>query len=221
MRRGQRWRPANHELAAADPVLGSRLSIDTGRRQPAAVRIHYRTAPTASGLQWLGAEQTLGNREPFMFSQSQAIHARSWVPLQDTPAVRYTYTADIQAPPGLLVLMSAENPFEPSADGRYHFRMEQPIPSYLMAIAIGRLEFKPISERAGVFAEPERLDAAVYEFADTERMIAAAEALYGQYRWGRYDLLILPPSFPYGGMENPRLSFITPPSLPATAAWCS
>ncbi|MCK9490257.1 MAG: M1 family metallopeptidase [Xanthomonadales bacterium] len=210
LRRGQRWRPADYALAEADPILGSRLSIDTGRRQPDAVRIHYRTAPTASGLQWLGAEQTLGKREPFMFSQSQAIHARSWVPLQDTPAVRYTYSADIQAPAGLLVLMSAENPFEASADGRYRFTMEQPIPSYLMAIAIGRLEFKPISERAGVFAEPERLDEAVYEFADTERMIAAAEALYGEYRWGRYDLLILPPSFPYGGMENPRLSFITP-----------
>lgn len=207
---GKRWREADFELAAADPILGQKLAITVPRRQPASVRIHYRSAPTASGLQWLDAVQTLGKAEPFMFSQSQAIHARSWVPLQDTPAVRFTYGAKVSVPTGLLALMSAENPQQASADGRYTFRMSQPIPSYLMAIAIGRLAFEPISERAGVYAEPERLAAAVQEFADTERMIDVAESLYGEYRWGRYDLLILPPSFPYGGMENPRLSFITP-----------
>lgn len=209
-RNGRRWKAAEFGLADAHPVLGSRLSIQVDGRQPRRVRIHYRTAPTASGLQWVEAVQTLGKTDPFMFSQSQAIHARSWVPLQDTPAVRFTYDAKLQVPAGLLALMSAENPQEPSADGRYGFRMRQPIPSYLMAIAIGRLAFQPISERAGVYAEPERLAAAVHEFADTGRMIQVAESLYGDYRWGRYDLLILPPSFPYGGMENPRLSFITP-----------
>lgn len=204
------WSDVAHVLAAADPILGRKLTITIEGAQPKAVRIRYVTAPTASGLQWLGKEQTLGKRQPFMFSQSQAIHARSWVPLQDTPAVRFTYTAKVQSPKALLTLMSAENPQRLSDDGRYAFKMEQPIPSYLMAIAIGRLEFKSISDRAGVYAEPERLDAAVDEFADTEKMIVAAEKLYGEYRWGRYDLLILPPSFPYGGMENPRLSFITP-----------
>jgi leukotriene-A4 hydrolase len=204
------WQPAEHTLAARDAILGQKLTIDTGARQPDAVRIAYRTAPTASGLQWLSKEQTLGKQAPFMFSQSQAIHARSWVPLQDTPGVRFTYTAALKVPQGLLALMSAENPQQVSDDGRYRFRMTQPIPSYLMAIAVGRLAFESIGERSGVYAEPERLAAAVSEFADTEKMIVATEKLYGDYRWGRYDLLILPPSFPYGGMENPRLSFITP-----------
>ncbi len=209
-RNGRRWREAAFKLADADAILGQQLSIAVERQQPKIVRVHYRTAPTASGLQWLDAVQTLGKAQPFMFSQSQAIHARSWVPLQDTPAVRFTYAARLAVPPGLLALMSAENPQQPSEDGRYRFRMSQPIPSYLMAIAVGRLAFEAISERAGVYAEPERLAASVHEFADTERMIGVAESLYGDYRWGRYDLLILPPSFPYGGMENPRLSFITP-----------
>jgi leukotriene A-4 hydrolase/aminopeptidase len=204
------WREVEHAVAPRDAILGQKLTITTGDAQPTAVRVHYRTAPTASGLQWLTPAQTLGKQAPFMFSQSQAIHARSWVPLQDTPAVRFAYTARLRVPKGLLALMSAENPQALNEDGRYRFRMAQPIPSYLMAIAVGRLEFKAISERAGVYAEPERLEAAVAEFADTEKMIEATEKLYGDYRWGRYDLLILPPSFPYGGMENPRLSFITP-----------
>ena len=204
------WHEVEHALADRDPILGQKLTIPIGDTQPAAVRIRYHTAPTASGLQWLTKEQTLGKQAPFMFSQSQAIHARSWVPLQDTPAVRFTYTANLKVPKNLLALMSAENPQSTNTNGRYHFEMKQPIPSYLMAIAIGRLKFEAISERAGVYAEPERVKAAVAEFTDTEKMIEATETLYGAYRWGRYDLLILPPSFPYGGMENPRLSFITP-----------
>ncbi len=210
LRHGRRWTEAKHELAEADPILGRALTIAVSERQPEAMRIHYRTAANASGLQWLDAAQTAGKLAPFMFSQSQAIHARSWVPLQDTPGVRFTYQARVRVPRHLLALMSAENPVRLRRDGVYRFRMRQPIPSYLMAIAIGRLEFQAISARAGVYAEPERLAAAVEEFADTERMIQVAESLYGDYRWGRYDLLILPPSFPYGGMENPRLSFITP-----------
>ncbi len=203
------WQPLAHALAGRDPLLGSKLTIQTPLRTK-QVRVTYRTSPEASGLQWLTPAMTTGGTLPFMFSQSQAIHARSWVPLQDTPQVRYTYSAQVTTRPDVMVLMSADNDPAAVRDGEYHFRMPQPIPSYLMAIAAGDLVFKPISARAGVWAEPAMVDRAVAEFADTEKMIATTEQLYGPYRWERYDLLILPPSFPYGGMENPRLSFITP-----------
>lgn len=203
------WYTLKYTLDKADPLLGSRLTIRMSRPYD-IVRVRYRTAPGASGLQWLEAGMTAGGKHPFLFSQSQAIHARSWVPLQDTPSVRYTYSAHIETDPRLMALMSADNDPAAPRDGDYVFRMEQPIPSYLMAIAVGDLEFAPISPRAGVWAEPSMVDKAVAEFADTERMIQVTESLYGPYRWERYDLLILPPSFPYGGMENPRLSFITP-----------
>src|SRR5690554_6138010 len=206
---GGGWQPLEYALGDADPVFGSRLVVQTPER-PARVRVTYRTSPEASGLQWLEPSMTEGGELPFMFSQSQAIHARSWVPLQDTPGVRYTYSARITTRPDVMVLMSADNDPDAQRDGEYHFTMPQEIPSYLMAIAAGDLVFKPISGRAGVWAEPATVDAAVAEFEDTEKMIATAESLYGPYRWERYDLLILPPSFPYGGMENPRLSFITP-----------
>ncbi len=205
----RRWRPAPYALADRDERFGRKLTITLPRRYE-QVRITYRTSPQASGLQWLTPGMTAGGRLPFMFSQSQAIHARSWVPLQDTPSVRFTYTARIRTLKDVMVLMSADNDPAAVRDGDYTFTMPQAIPSYLMAIAAGDLVFKPISERAGVWTEPQTIDKAVAEFADTEKMIQVTESLYGPYRWGRYDLLILPPSFPFGGMENPRLSFITP-----------
>ena len=174
------------------------------------VRIDYATSPDAFGLQWLDGEQTTSG-EPFLFSQSQPIYARTWVPLQDTPAVRYTFDAEVRVPDDLMAVMGAAgNPVEIAPDGRYRFEMPQPIPSYLMAIAVGKLAFEATGPRSGVYAEPSRLEAAAEEFSELEAMIDAGEALYGPYRWDRYDLLILPPSFPFGGMENPRLSFITP-----------
>jgi len=206
---GGQWQPLQYALAQADATLGSKLTIETPARN-AKVRVTYVTSPDASGLQWLTPEMTEGKQLPFMFSQSQQIHARSWVPLQDTPAIRYTYTAHVTSRPDVMVLMSANNDPDAQRTGDYSFTMPQKIPSYLMAIAAGDLVFKPISGRAGVWAEPAMVDRAVAEFADTEKMIEVTEKLYGPYRWERYDLLILPPSFPYGGMENPRLSFITP-----------
>ena len=203
------FEPLHFALAAADPLLGSKLTIDVPERN-ATVRVAYRTSPAASGLQWLAPSMTEGKRQPFMFSQSQQIHARSWVPLQDTPQIRFTYSAHVTAPADAMVLMSADNDPKAPRDGDYTFKMPQKIPSYLLAIAAGDLVFKPISERSGVWAEPSMVDKATAEFEDTEKMIGAAEGLYGPYRWGRYDLLVLPPSFPYGGMENPRLTFATP-----------
>ena len=203
------WQPLRYTLAANDPILGSKLSIAMPR-QFSTVRITYRTSPSASGLQWLDAMQTADKQLPFMFSQSESVHARSWVPLQDTPGVRFTYSAHIRTPSNIMALMSADNDPNATRDGDYSFRMPQPIPSYLLAIAAGDLVFKPISERSGVWAEPSVVEKAAWEFGDTEKMIDTAEKLYGPYRWGRYDILVLPPSFPFGGMENPRLTFATP-----------
>ncbi len=201
--------PLQFALAPADKVFGSKLTIEAPA-QPGKVRVTYHTAPTASGLQWLEPSMTEGKQLPFMFSQSQAIHARSWVPLQDTPSVRFTYSAHVASRPDVMVLMSADNDPKAARDGDYTFKMPQPIPSYLLAIAAGDLVFEPISGRSGVWAEPTMVGKAAKEFEDTEKMIGAAEKLYGEYRWGRYDMLVLPPSFPFGGMENPRLTFATP-----------
>jgi len=203
------WAPLQFDLGEADPVFGSKLTIEAPQRN-AKIRVTYATSPQASGLQWLEPAMTEGKKLPFMFSQSQAIHARSWVPLQDTPGVRFTYSAHVTSRPDVMVLMSADNDPAATRDGDYSFTMPQPIPSYLLAIAAGDLVFKPISPRSGVWAEPSMVERAVAEFEDTEQMIATTEKLYGAYRWERYDMLVLPPSFPFGGMENPRLSFITP-----------
>ncbi|KFN44029.1 M1 family metallopeptidase [Arenimonas oryziterrae] len=206
---GTTWQDAKFEFAAAHPIYGSKLTITPVAQAP-KVRITYSTSPTASGLQWMSPSMTLGKKTPFMFSQSEAIHARSWVPLQDTPGVRFTYDAHITTPKDVMALMSADNDPKAPRDGDYSFKMPQSIPSYLLAISAGDLVFRPVSERAGVWAEPAMADKAAKEFEDTEKMIVTAESLYGPYRWGRYDVLVLPPSFPYGGMENPRLTFATP-----------
>ena len=206
------WRPAPFEVGPADPILGSPLRIALGPRTD-RVRIAYETSPTASGLQWLEPAQTAGRSHPFLFSQSQSIHARSWIPLPDTPAVRITYDATIRTPAALRAVMSAAGNSGGERGGAYRFRMPQRIPPYLLALAVGDIDFESMGERSGVYAEPSVVRKAAYEFADTERMMAAAERLYGPYRWDRYDILVLPPSFPFGGMENPRLTFATPTVL--------
>ncbi len=191
-------------LGKRDPLLGTPLTIELGPGVD-SVTIRYSTSPDASGLQWLQPDQTAGKEYPFLFSQSQSIHARSWIPIQDSPGVRLTYDAQIKAPRGLLAIMSAER--EP---GTNHFKMDLPIPAYLIALAVGALEYAPLGPRTGIYAEPPVLASAVSEFADTEKLVETVENLYGPYRWGRYELLILPPSFPFGGMENPMVTFVTP-----------
>ena len=174
------------------------------------VSITYKTTPGARALQWLNPQQTSGKNLPFLFTQSQAILARTWLPCQDSPGIRYTYKAEVTVPKDMLALMSAQNPQTRNAEGVYNFTMDIPIPSYLMALAVGDIAFQAVSDRAGVYAEPDMLEKAAWEFAETEEMIVQAEALYGDYIWGRYDILVLPPAFPFGGMENPRLTFATP-----------
>ncbi|MBL7964947.1 MAG: M1 family metallopeptidase [Flavobacteriales bacterium] len=175
-----------------------------------SVRIHYRTGAETAALQWLGPRQTAGGKSPFLYTQGQAILTRTWIPIQDSPGIRITYNARVQVPAGLMAVMSASNPRERSADGLYSFRMEQPIPAYLIALAVGDFTFQELGPRTGVYAEPVTLEKAAWEFADMERMLTEAEELYGPYRWERYDVIVLPPSFPYGGMENPRITFATP-----------
>jgi aminopeptidase N len=199
-----------YTLGAADAILGAPLTIELPDGAT-SVRVQYYTSPNASGLQWLEPEQTAGKKFPFVFTQSEAIHARSWIPLQDTPGVRVTYSAHIRTPPKLLAVMSAEH--VATEKGDYSFQMKQAIPSYLIALAVGDLRFKALGRRTGIYTEPSVIAKAAFEFADTEKMVETTERLYGPYRWGRYDILVLPPSFPYGGMENPRLTFATPTVL--------
>ncbi|NIP77869.1 MAG: aminopeptidase [Gemmatimonadetes bacterium] len=180
------------------------------------VEVHYRTAPDAAAVQWLDPVQT-SSGAPFLFTQGQAILTRTWIPTQDSPGIRQTYSATITVPEGLTAVMSAEMltpEGEPTNAGRvFAFELDRPVPPYLIALAVGDLAFRSVGPRTGVYAEPGVVEAAAYEFAEMEDMLEAAEALYGPYRWGRYDVLVLPPSFPFGGMENPRLTFATPTIL--------
>ncbi len=190
-------------LGPAQEFIGQPLSVPINESSQ-AVSIRYESAPDAGALLWVEGEQ------PFLFTQSQAILARTWIPCQDSPGIRFTYNAHVKVPEGTMALMSATNPTEQSEDGHYHFKMEQPIPSYLLALAVGNVEFRSVGPHTGVYAVPELIDAAEYEFGEMEQLLIAAENLYGPYAWERYDLLVLPPAFPFGGMENPRLTFATP-----------
>jgi aminopeptidase N len=201
--------PAQWTFGTEAPFMGKPLTIAIQAGE-GEVTVRYSTSPEAAALQWLEPGQTDGKEHPFMFSQSQAILARTWAPVQDSPGIRFTYDAEVTVPAGLMALMSAENPTAVSHDGNYRFRMNQPVPAYLLALAAGDLRFHAFDSRCGVYAEPSLLEKSAYEFADLPRMIEAAETLYGPYAWERYDLLVLPKSFPFGGMENPRLTFATP-----------
>ncbi len=197
-------------LEEENEILGQKLRIQLPAKPCRSVCIEYRTSPHAQGLQWLIPEQTAGKVHPYLFSQSQPINARSWIPLQDSPKVRITFDATIQVPKGMRAVMSAMNDPDAPLNGEFYFEMEKPIPTHLLALAVGDLAFQAIGPRSGVYTEPSMLAAAANEFADTEHMLDVAQSLLGSYAWGRYDMIILPPSFPFGGMENPRLAFLTP-----------
>lgn len=186
--------------------IGSPLSIEI-TPSTKKVSITYNTQPGADAFLWVEGSE---DANPFLFTQSQAILARTWIPCQDSPGIRFTYNATVDVPKDLMALMSAVNPTEKNAEGHYTFVMDQPIPSYLLALAVGDVEFRSVGAHTGVYATPDLIDAAEYEFAEMEDLLIAAENLYGKYAWERYDLLVLPAAFPFGGMENPRLTFATP-----------
>lgn len=177
------------------------------------VNIYYNTTKESVALQWLKPEQTADKKHPFVFSQGESVWSRTWIPCQDSPSVRFTYNAKVMVPKELMALMSAENPQQKNDTGIYTFKQDKAIPSYLMAIAVGDVEFKSIDSRTGVYAEHSVIDKAKWEFSELGKMVVAAEKLFGPYRWGRYDVIVLPPSFPFGGMENPNLTFLTPTVL--------
>jgi len=206
-----------YAIGSPKEFLGTPLAIALPSAGDTVV-VEYQTSPSAAAVQWLSAEQTAGRKTPFLFTQGEAILTRTWIPTQDGPGIRQTYDATVHVPPGMRAVMSAEHvgmDGEKDAQGLsvYRFRMTHPIPPYLIALSVGDIAFRPIGKTTGVYAEPSVVDRAASEFAEVDKMVAAAEKLYGPYRWGRYDILVLPPSFPYGGMENPTLTFATPTVL--------
>ncbi len=200
------------QLGSAVKFHGKPLHI-TIEPNTTKVNIYYNTTKDGVALQWLKPEQTADKKYPFVFSQGESIWSRTWIPCQDSPSVRFTYNAKVTVPKELMALMSAVNPQQKNDTGVYRFKQDKAIPSYLMAIAVGDVEFKSIDNRTGVYAEHSVIDKAKWEFADLGKMVVAAEKLFGPYRWGRYDVIVLPPSFPFGGMENPNLTFLTPTVL--------
>ena len=206
---GSEDKETTYELGKEIKDLGKSLSVAISKTTE-KVNIYYSTKPTSEAVQWLNPQQTAGKTHPFLFTQGQAILTRTWIPIQDSPGIKITYNARVELPDSLMAVMSATNPQVKNDFGVYNFSMKQPIPPYLIAIAAGNLEFRKLGARTGVYAEPEMIEKAAYEFEDTEKMLVAAEKLYGPYAWEKYDIIVLPPSFPFGGMENPRLTFATP-----------
>lgn len=200
------------QVTETNDLLGSALRVPI-KEDSRKVTIFYQTKRESEALMWLNPTQTAGKESPFLFTQGQAILTRTWIPCQDTPANRITYSAEIACDSNLMAVMSANNPKERNNMGFYQFEMPQSIPTYLIALGVGDLAYQAISDRAGVYAEPILVEKAANEFADVEKMIVVAEELYGTYDWEQFDVLVLPPAFPFGGMENPRLTFATPTIL--------
>ncbi|WFD00909.1 leukotriene-A4 hydrolase [Malassezia yamatoensis] len=208
--------PTEFELKERCDALGQPLVVELGNLEKDAeiqIQISYSTTDQCTALGWLAREQTHAKTHPFLYSQCQAIHARSLLPCFDAPGRKITYTAQVTS--SIPVLMSALQDRQPKDLGngtkQYFFKQPVSIPSYLLAIVGGDLEFRSLGPRTGVWAEPPDADAVQWEFEqDAERFLKEAEELVSPYSWTRYDSVVLPPSFPYGGMENANLTTLTP-----------
>lgn len=199
-------------IGIEDSILGAPLSVKIAKNQT-KINIYYKTTEASEALDWLAPEMTKGKKFPYLYTQGQAILTRTWIPCQDSPSNRITYSADVKVPKELMALMSAKNPTAKTKDGVYHFEMNQPIPAYLIALAVGNLSYRKIGKNCGVYSEPEMIRQVAWEFQDLRKLIVAAEGIYGKYQWEQYDVIVLPYSFPFGGMENPRLTFANPTLL--------
>lgn len=200
---------AKFTLGKEEELLGTAIIVPINK-DTKKVSIYYTTTDKSEALQWLEPAQTAGKRSPYLFTQGEAILTRTWIPCQDTPGSRITYKARVKVPKDMMAVMSAKNPMKKNDSGIYEYEMVQPIPTYLIALAAGDLEYKELGKRTGVYTEPSMIQKCADELIDTEKMLEVAEKLYGPYKWDRYDIIVLPPSFPFGGMENPRLTFATP-----------
>ncbi len=209
------WVSRPFHVDKADPLLGSPLVIELppGKKTTETIKIDYVTSPTAPALQWLTDKQTAGKHHPFMYTLSYPIGARSWIPLQDTPQVRAGYSAVIHTDDEVLAVMSAQNDPKVKRNGEYSFVMPDAVPSCLIALAIGDLRFRQTGPRTGVYAEKPLLDQAAKDFSDTDAMLKAAERLFGPYRFDRYDIVVMPPSFPILEEGNPHAPFVTPTAV--------
>ncbi len=192
-----------------DSILGQPLLVKIDPTD-SIVNIYYKTTENSEALDWLDPKLTSSKLHPFLYTQGQAILTRTWIPIQDSPSNRFTYSAEVKVPKHLRAVMSAKNSREKSETGIYNFSMPYSIPSYLIALAVGDLSYTPLSSNTGFYCEPQLTKKCKNEFVDLPKMLAAAEKLYGKYRWNQYDLLVLPYSFPFGGMENPMLTFVNP-----------
>lgn len=199
----------DYKIGKNDALLGQPLEVSI-KPDTKQVRIQYKTTDQSGSLDWLPPALTSSKKYPFLYTQGQAILTRTWIPVQDSPLNRITYSATVKVPSELLAVMSADQLSEKNSEGIYKFKMDQAIPCYLIALAVGDLEYVKLDHRSGIYAEPELIKQCAYEFEDLPKMISIAEKIYGKYQWEQYDVVMLPYSFPFGGMENPRLTFANP-----------
>ena len=192
-----------------DSILGQPLLVSINHNTT-KINIYYQTSESSDALGWLDSNLTSSKTKPFLYTQGQAILTRTWIPTQDSPSNRITYNAKVKVPEDLMAVMSAKNSMSKNNSGNYQFEMKKPIPTYLIALAVGDLSYHSFSKNTGVYCEPQLISSCKHEFEDLPKMMKAAEKLYGKYQWEQYDILVLPYSFPFGGMENPMLTFVNP-----------
>jgi leukotriene-A4 hydrolase len=210
------WSPLNFTVTTPNKFLGNAIEVQLPSVLPVnssfSIRLHYTTNSKSTAINWLTPEQTSGKVLPYLFTQCEDIACRSVAPMQDTPAIKITYESKVKVPKSFVVKMSANetNMVEDHTFRTYYFKNEIKIATYVIAIAVGDLEYRSLGDRVGVVTEPSFMDACVSELENLQMMLDTAESYLTPYIWGNYTILVLPPSFPMGGMENILLTFASP-----------